>query len=281
MRLILRDDNDNDVPIEHADIHPSIKRVLAEPICNLEQCSEAWLDARKLFPVTGSACGIITGEDRSKSIEQLFREKTGRGNQGNSKSFNCTQGHLNEPLAQSLFIERTGKIVFNTGLVPHPVYDFIAMSPDGLTLDGELLEIKCPVSREIGDFVPTMYNAQLQLGMEVFGMEYANFVQYRPETEYRHVEYSHVRVARDRNWFSRHLPAFRDFSDRVRAFNNLPLSEKRITEGPTSSRKRESKTRLGAMASVGVSLSKSKIASYEESEEPATKRVNIGRCLLK
>jgi putative phage-type endonuclease len=283
MELLLRDGAGNPVAIENAPIHPSIQRVLNDPICQLEQGTAEWLDARKMFPVTGSACGIITGEDKSKSMAALFREKTGRGPPGTGTSYNCRQGHLNEPIAQSKFIKETGKAIFNTGLVPHPVYDFIAMSPDGLTLDGELLEIKCPVSRVIGDFVPVMYNPQLQLGMEVFDMEVANFVQFKPESEYRNEEYSCIRVARDRAWFQLNLPKFRDFAQKVRAHNALPVAERVAIAAADRARvvtrkPRCARTRLGTGPLIGVSLSRKTGPGPAKIQGICS---NIGKCLLK
>jgi hypothetical protein len=60
--------------------------------------------------------------------------------------------------------------------------DFIAGSPDGITASGRLIEVKCPLRRKPGDFVPDMYKYQIQTLMHILRLDSCDFIQYVPET---------------------------------------------------------------------------------------------------
>jgi hypothetical protein len=82
---------------------------------------------------------------------------------------------------------------------------------------GYLIEIKCPLSREIKDEVPIHYMGQLQVCMEVLDLEEARFIQYKPEeiTWPKPAQYQMTIVKRDREWFAQRLPIMKEFWDKV------------------------------------------------------------------
>ena len=109
-------------------------------------------------------------------------------------------GNLFEPVASKLYAKMKGVRVHEFGLLRHPEYDFFGASPDGITDDGIMLEIKCPLKRKIimGGEVPTQYYYQIQGQLDVCGLdncdyfecefvkfdEYADFVvEYQQHTE--------------------------------------------------------------------------------------------------
>jgi len=120
----------------------------------------------------------------------------------------------NEDLARRLYCERTGEEVAEYGLVIHPTHAWLGASPDGVTRSGKLVEIKCPVSREIvPGHVPEHYVPQIQVCMEVLDLEETVFIQYKPETmTWPKPEIFDVTIVpRDRAWFATHLPLLETF----------------------------------------------------------------------
>ncbi len=78
-----------------------------------------------------------------------------------------------EPVARDLF-ERCfagGKVFDGLGRLKHPSLPRLGASPDGLIMDGpragRLVELKCPISRELNGSVPVKYWVQMQLQAEV------------------------------------------------------------------------------------------------------------------
>jgi hypothetical protein len=67
------------------------------------------------------------------------------------------------------------------------------------------------MSRKIENKVPKHYLAQLQILMDILGLEVCDFIQYRPDP----YEFVVTRVERDREWFAQKLPIMKAFWDEV------------------------------------------------------------------
>lgn len=230
--------------------HHVFERIAQSEVAQLKQGTPEWLESRKAYPVTGSVAAAILGCDPYKTRRKAATDKAGHGVQGQTVSFNTAHGHAHEGEAVRRFIAATGQQVLHCGLVPHAALDFIAVSPDGITADGELLEVKCPVSRRITDAVPAHYMPQLQLSMETLDLEWANYVEYKPGNEFRDTEFQIIRVKRDRQWFAASLPSFESFSKEVRALQRLPPPPIMVPR-----KRRLTKTRLGSVSKIGYILS--------------------------
>ena len=110
---------------------------------------------------------------------------------------------------------------FELGLIMHPKHKFLGASPDRITASGILIEIKCPLCRTIKHEVPSHYMPQLQLSLEVFDLECAHFVQYKPDGgEFDPPILDVVVVKRDRMWFEKNLPLFQKFITDLEEFKN-------------------------------------------------------------
>lgn len=79
-----------------------------------------------------------------------------------------------EPVAKQILESRWKAKIIELGRIRHPTRKGLAASPDGLILEaesieliGDLVEIKCPSSREIGKAIPANYWYQMQLQLEV------------------------------------------------------------------------------------------------------------------
>jgi putative phage-type endonuclease len=177
-----------------------------------EQRSQEWLDLRENM-ITASDVASALGENRYESPEAFIKKKVMRTQwSGNAAT---AHGTLLEPIVRDLYDARYGKKSHEIGLVRHARYPWLGASPDGVTEDGLLVEIKCPLTRKIEPKVPKHYLPQVQLQLEITDLEECDFVQYRPATDGRPEEFVVVRVKRDREWFSKNLPIMQAIWDRI------------------------------------------------------------------
>lgn len=160
--------------------------------------------------LTASDVATALGANPYASPETLYIQKVGRRKFGGNEA--TERGTLLEPVARDLYDAQTGRKSHEIGLVQHPLHPWLGGSPDGITEDGLLIEIKCPLTRKIEPFVPKHYVPQIQLLMEILDLEECDFIQYRPEPEF---QFEIVNVKRDREWFERSLPVLKAFWDRV------------------------------------------------------------------
>lgn len=114
----------------------------------------------------------------------------------NGKQINgraIAHGVEHEPFARNLYQERTGKNVEEVGFIPLTGFEELAGgSPDGVTDDNGIIEIKCPwnsdkhqdyylfrTATDLWEYNPQYY-AQMQYNMLVTGADYGDFVSYDP-----------------------------------------------------------------------------------------------------
>ena len=89
-----------------------------------------------------------------------------------------------EPVVKMILEKSWGATILDAGRLLHPTDSLLAASPDGLILEatdparvGRLLEIKCPITREISGIVPFEYWCQMQIQMEVTGIDECEYVE--------------------------------------------------------------------------------------------------------
>lgn len=80
--------------------------------------------------------------------------------------------HIVTELHQSFL----GTTIHAFNLIPHPTIDFLAASPDGISSDGRMVEIKCPYRRIPTGMPKIQYWMQMQLQMECCDMEVCDFL---------------------------------------------------------------------------------------------------------
>lgn len=163
--------------------------------------------------ITASDVASAIGENHYESPDAFVKKKVLRTKwAGNAAT---AHGTLLEPLVRDLYDQRTGRKSHEIGLVQHREYPWLGASPDGVTEDGLLIEIKCPLTRKIEPKVPKYYFPQVQLQLEITDLEECDFIQYRPASEGKTEEFVVVRVKRDREWFAKNLPAMKAVWDRI------------------------------------------------------------------
>jgi hypothetical protein len=93
-----------------------------------------------------------------------------------------------EPVVKQIYEHIHGVQITDLGRLMHQTDTRLAASPDGLIstgtdcsnpLIGRLIEIKCPISRDIGGEIPEEYYAQMQLQLEVTGQDTCQYVETR------------------------------------------------------------------------------------------------------
>lgn len=164
------------VPVRTPEALAAQVRALAE-LPQPKQRSDDWHRQRSTR-ITASEVGAVLGECAyEKPLDILFR-KLGLVTAFSGNAFTAW-GQRYEPIAQRLYTHKTGRPVQEFGLIPHPTIPFLGASPDGITPEGRMLEIKCPSRRVIDGVVPRHYYLQMQLQMEVCDLDVCDFLECR------------------------------------------------------------------------------------------------------
>lgn len=129
-------------------------------------------------------------------------------------------GQKYEDEACDLMASCLGEKVLPFGLLVHPEHPWLAASPDGITHTGKCVEIKCPLRRTIvPGKIPSHYFPQVQVQMQVCGLDATLFVQYKPGALMPDGKpFLDVTVVeRDDAWFRDALPKLKAFHDEFMA----------------------------------------------------------------
>jgi len=206
-------------------------------IPQFEQRTPEWY-AQRENAVTASDIPTVLGENSYKTPWALLVDKCN----ANPKPFmgnEATQwGTYYEDTAIEKYSKLHGKTVLSFGLLIHRDYDWLGGSPDGITTDGILLEVKCPLKRKIvmGE-VPHHYLSQVLLNLEICDLEMAHFIEFVPGKSDDDFVLNVVEVKRNREWFSKELPKMRQFWDEV-----LFYRKEGITKHPKYRKPRQKET---------------------------------------
>ena len=89
-----------------------------------------------------------------------------------------------EPVVKQIYEHKYGVTIKELGRLVHPVDPRCSASPDGLIYDcpkgertGRLIEIKCPVTREVDGIISKKYLWQMQMQLHVTQLQYCDFVE--------------------------------------------------------------------------------------------------------
>ena len=197
------------------------------------QRSVEWQEQRK-GRITGSKVGVILGlspwQKPSDVLRAMVREHHGAPSEFLG-SVATDHGTNNEQRSVLAFMRETGLNVEKCGFFPYG--DRMGASPDGLTDDGGVLEIKVPFGlRNGGEFKPIAeqphYAAQVQMEMLSSGRKHAYFAQYvAPKgdplsPDYVQEQINVERVELDETWLDSNLDAISHFYDLLLSELNNP-----------------------------------------------------------
>ena len=141
-----------------------------------EQKSPEWY-AMRLTMLSASDWGTILGENHYSNPNEVLLKKCGEDNFVTNDAM--MWGNKYEDVAIAIYEYRNHKKVYEFGCIRHPSIDFLGASPDGITSEGVMLEIKCPTSRKITGIPPRYYWCQVQGQLEVCELDRCDFLECR------------------------------------------------------------------------------------------------------
>jgi putative phage-type endonuclease len=179
---------------------PKVKALLDIP--QPVQRSDEWFEMRKLritasnastlLPKSQEICGEYVTRyslqdsfvlDPSKTCNpysnklEYLKEKAGLIKSNFSSNFATDWGQKYEPIATNVYSLLKGTEVIDFGLLPHKTITWLGASPDGITPDGVMLEIKCPARRKITGIPTFYYWIQVQIQLEVCDLDTCDFFE--------------------------------------------------------------------------------------------------------
>ena len=152
-----------------------------------EQRSEEWYTLRDSM-LTASDWATILGTNPYSNKNTLLLKKCGKNIPFPSNSA-IDWGVKYEDAAVQIYEQRNKTDVLLFGCLRHPTINFLGASPDGITRNGVMLEIKCPSSRKITGEPPVYYWTQVQAQLEVCELDRCDFLECKIEEYSTRVEY--------------------------------------------------------------------------------------------
>ncbi len=142
----------------------------------IEQRSIEWYKIKE-DSIGASECATIFGDNPYQTKNQLILKKCGHKEDDMIPSIHINHGVKYEPIIQQIYQELHNTKLFEFGSIKHPKYSMISASPDGITPDGVMIEIKAPLSRTITGIPPKYYWYQMQQQLQVCGLDKVDFVE--------------------------------------------------------------------------------------------------------
>ena len=123
--------------------------------------------------ITASDMAAVIGKCKYNKPIKVIRKKCGIDDKFTGNKF-TEWGIKYEEIATKIYEIDYNTKVIEFGLIQHPQLSFIGASPDGITQDGIMLEIKCPYSRVINGKPSKKYYSQIQGQLESLHMDAGN-----------------------------------------------------------------------------------------------------------
>jgi len=143
----------------------------------VEQKSAEWHEIRRNL-ITASDFAQALGEGKFGTQKQLYRKKCGfEDDSFNSNLAPLVWGNMFEQVAQTIYAQRNDVHVYEFGIIKHPTLDFFGASPDGITENGIMIEIKCPYKRKINGEIPSQYYYQIQGQLDVCDLQECDYFE--------------------------------------------------------------------------------------------------------
>lgn len=208
----------DDVDLIGRTVHPKVQKLILDSQAWPDQKSEDWWNSRKGM-LTASDVGAVLGDSVFADADKVLAQKLDRIAPA---KLNAAMKHGNKTETEALrqYEERCGQTCVRFGLKPHNRYKWLGASPDGVTLSGRLVEIKCPYNKKKSHRgLKIRYYAQCQILMEVFDLEVCDLVQYykpvRGKRRHTGGSLSSTEIQRDRKWFEDKFPQLEEFITRL------------------------------------------------------------------
>lgn len=139
-----------------------------------EQKSQEWYEMRNTM-LTASDWGTVLGENHYSNSTEVLKKKCGIDKFVTNAAM--AWGNKYEYVAVQIYEYRNNVSILEFGCIRHPFISFLGASPDGITTDGIMLEIKCPSTRKITGIPPRYYWCQVQGQLEVCELDRCDFLE--------------------------------------------------------------------------------------------------------
>ena len=139
-----------------------------------EQRTQEWFDLRRQM-ITASDWGAVLGKNKYSSYKEVLKKKIKPPKYVQSAA--TIWGTKYEEVATKIYERRNNVEVVEFGVIQHEEHSFLGASPDGITNEGIMLEIKCPYRRQITGIPPEYYFCQVQGQLEVCKLERCDFLE--------------------------------------------------------------------------------------------------------
>lgn len=176
----------------------------------------AVLSPDRVGRITGSRIAGVLGLSPYQSPDDVLRQMV-REAHGAPAEFEGNQatawGNEHEADGIAAYEDHAGYRLLNTGpdqkFVTHPSVPWLGVTPDGVTVQGRPVEVKCPLWGGYTVWQETpWYEVQLRLAIECLGADAGEFVVWRPGGTVIST------LERDPWWFDGVLPVLEEFHAR-------------------------------------------------------------------
>lgn len=144
----------------------------------IKQKSPEWYEARNSM-ISASDMAQSIGLGKFGTQKDLIKKKCDDAPAEFSASNPFFKwGNMFESVAVNIYSILNEGIQMNEfGLLKHPKHNFFGASPDSISDNGILCEIKCPLKRKITGEIPTQYYLQILGQLEVCGLEECDYFE--------------------------------------------------------------------------------------------------------
>ena len=172
-------------------LHPQVAKLNQLP--QVAQRSEEWFMSRKMRVTASEICSVL-GVNPYKSRNVYWKEKLSvlrnEPEKERTTSWISEWGVRYEPIVQNIIRENYRRklgvsvkqdpteVLYEYGMINHPLHSFLGASPDGILADGTMVEIKCPPTRQIEEHeIVPYYYSQMQLQLECCELSSLDFIE--------------------------------------------------------------------------------------------------------
>lgn len=204
------------------------------------QKSLEWQNQRAMY-CTASQHASALGLCQYKSRRECLRNYAGVVKSTFTGNAATRHGEKYEDEAIAKYCALRGVKVFHFGMLPFfENSDWLGGSPDGISADGFLIEVKCPWKRKPNGTVPGHYAPQIQSMMHGLRLTKCHFIEYVPGSQWIDDVFDIIEVPRSASYWETSLPALQIFWDEVGVLRKTVTSD--ITS-PDAPKKRRQKKR--------------------------------------
>lgn len=227
------------------DTAPEVDRVLkwSAKFPQPAQKSVEWRNQRAYY-CTASQHAACLGRCKYKSRNESLRQYAGVIRNTFTGNAATRHGERYEDEAVEKYKRLRGVQVCHFGMLPfYEEADWLGGSPDGISLDGCLIEVKCPYRRKPNGTVPAHYMPQIQSMMHGLDLRLCHFIEYVPACILHEEIFDIIEVQRDETYWRVALPLLRVFWDEVNVLRSTVTEDICYDDGTSNDSKEKKKRR--------------------------------------